>query len=296
MELRRLRYFHVLARELHFRKAAEKLFIVQPALSRQVKELEAELGVVLLQRTKRSVTLTPAGAYLTEALGPLLQQVEELQQKVKLIAGGLEGEIRIGYVGSSVNTILPKILPILTKKYPGIQTYLSELPSSNQLTAIKNKDLDIGFLRNPAPDPALETILVWREPFYLVLPERHSITARNFKSLMQVFKEKFILPPSSDGELYHRHILGICEEAGFNPMVAHESTHGNTILKLVENGLGISILPLTFKKLAGKGVKFIPLKQTARKAELTAIWLKENHNGTLQKLKEIMLPMQVPPA
>ena len=121
MELRRLRYFHVLARELHFRKAAEKLFIVQPALSRQVKELEAELGVVLLQRTKRSVTLTPAGAYLKEALEPLLQQVEELQQKVKLIASGLEGEIRIGYVGSSVNTILPKPIPIISKKYPCIQ-------------------------------------------------------------------------------------------------------------------------------------------------------------------------------
>ena len=293
MELRRLRYFHMLAQELHFKKAAEKLFIVQPALSRQVKELEDELGVKLLLRTKRSVSLTPAGAYLRDAISPILEELDELQHKIKMIADGLEGEIRIGYVGSSINTVLPKILPSFHKKYPKIQTYLSELPSSNQLRAIFSRDLDIGFLRNPAPDPNLETTIVWRENFYLVLPKNHPISSRNFKSLIQFSKEKFILPPKSDGELYHKHMLGICEDAGFRPIVAHESTHGNTILKLVESGLGISILPLTFKKLAGRGVKFIELKQTPRKAELTAAWLKDNHNATLEKIKGIMGPLNL---
>lgn len=293
MDIRQLTYFQMVARELHFKKAAQKLFIVQPALSRQIQSLEKELGVLLLERDQRNVSLTPAGLYLKEATAPILEGLRDIAHKVRLVADGLEGELRIGYTGSCVNTLLPRILPQLNERYPRIQTYLSEMTSSIQLEALRERQLDIGFLRNPPANPQMESLLVWREPFYLVLPMSHPLTARRFKSLEQVAGERFILPPRHDGELYHEHILGICEEAGVRPLIAHESTHGNTIVKLVESGLGISILPETFKRLYGNTVRFLPLRHTDRQAELTAVWLKQHHNATLGKLLEILAGLRI---
>jgi DNA-binding transcriptional LysR family regulator len=293
MDIRQLTYFQMVARELHFKKAAQKLFIVQPALSRQIQSLEKELGVLLLERDQRNVALTPAGLYLKEATAPILEGLRDIAHKVRLVADGLEGELRIGYTGSCVNTVLPRILPRLNEHYPRIQTYLSEMTSSIQLEALRDRQLDIGFLRNPPVNPQMESLLVWREPFYLVLPMSHPLTARRFKSLEQVAGERFILPPRHDGELYHEHILGICEEAGVRPLIAHESTHGNTIVKLVESGLGISILPETFKRLYGNTVRFLPLRHTDRQAELTAVWMKQHHNATLGKLLEILAGLRI---
>lgn len=288
MDIRQLTYFRMVAEELHFNRAAQKLFIAQPALSRQVKALEEELGVQLLERDRRNVSLTPAGAYLLNATTPLLSQLTDIAHRVKLVADGLDGELRIGYTGSCVNTVLPRVLPGLYRQYPRIQTYLNEMTSAAQLEALKKGDLDIGFLRNPPRDPQIETQSVWKEPFYLVLPLTHPLTSRNFNSLRQVAGERFILPPRHDGELYHEHILGICTEAGLHPMVAHESTHGHTIVKLVESGLGISILPETFKRLYKDTVKFLPLRHTQRQAELTAVWVKGSRNAALERFLEII--------
>jgi DNA-binding transcriptional LysR family regulator len=287
MDFRQLSYFRAVASELHFKKAAQKLFIAQPALSRQIKALETELGVLLLERDRRNVSLTPAGAYLLGASGPLLAELGDIAHRVRLVAEGLEGELRIGYTGSCVNTILPRILPELNKHFPRIQTYLSEMTSALQLEALKGGSLDIGFLRNPPPYPLMDTQAVWKEPFYLVLPMDHPLTPKRFKSLLQVSGERFILPPRHDGELYHEHILGICAEAGLRPLVAHESTHGHTIVKLVENGLGISILPETFRRLYRDTVKFLPLP-TQRQAELTAVWMRNSQNAALGRLVGII--------
>ncbi|TDW97291.1 LysR family transcriptional regulator [Dinghuibacter silviterrae] len=283
MDIRQLTYFRTVAEELHFNRAAQKLFIAQPALSRQVKALEEELGVRLLERDRRNVSLTPAGAYLLQATTPLLSQLADIAHRVKLVADGLDGELRIGYTGSCVNTVLPRVLPALNRQYPRIQTYLNEMTSAAQLEALKSGELDIGFLRNPPPYPLWDTQPVWKEPFYLVVPLAHPLTARSFKSLQQVASERFILPPRHDGELYHEHILGICTEAGLHPLVAHESTHGHTIVKLVESGLGISILPETFRRLYRHTVKFLPLRHTQRQAELTAVWVKDSRNAALEK-------------
>lgn len=288
MDFRQLTYFRAVATELHFKRAAASLFIAQPALSRQIKALEDELGVLLLERDRRNVALTPAGAYLLSAIGPLLNSLEDISHRVRLVAEGLEGELRIGYTGSCVNTVLPRVLPALHKSYPRIQTYLSEMTSAVQLSALHEGALDIGIMRNPPPHPMTETLPVWREPFYLVIPLSHKLTARSFRSLTQVASEQFILPPRHDGELYHEHILAVCTEAGVQPHVAHESTHGHTIVKLVESGLGISILPETFLRLYKGAVRFLPLRHTARQAELTAVWLRNNHNAALEKMVAIL--------
>ncbi|AGA76499.1 LysR substrate-binding domain-containing protein [Echinicola vietnamensis] len=284
MELRQVKYFLVLAEELHFRKAAERLFIVQPALSKQIKLLEEELGTALLKRDKRNVQLTAAGEYFQKETKAIIDQLELIKSHTRLVQEGEKGEIRIGYVGSCIHTFLPDVLTEMHQSHPHIQTYLNEMTSRTQLEAIKNGELDIAFLRNPYPQPQYGSQLVYREPFSIVLPQNHPIGPENFKEMAQLATEEFILPTQADGELYYRLQLSICEDSGFSPHIAHETVHGHTVLNLVDHGLGITFLPSSFKNVSNAAVKFIPLPDIPQKAEITALWNKENPNPSLQKL------------
>ena len=289
MELRQLRSFLILAEELHFRKAAEKLFIVQPALSKQIQVLEKELGTRLFDRNKRKVVLSVAGLFFKERITQLFQDLEDAKSKIGWIEKGIKGEIRIGYVGSCIHTFLPDLLSKLHDTYPEIQTYLSEMTSASQLLAIQKGELDIAFLRNP-PLPKesgctirkkYEQRLIFQETFSLIVPKNHPLTDNNFQNIKQLANEKFILPTKSDGELYHDLQWSICEDAGFTPQIAHETVHGYTTIKLVENGLGVSLLPTSFKTVTHAAVRFIELKEIPQKSEITAVWRSENANPSL---------------
>lgn len=283
MELRQIRYFLMLAEELHYKRAAEKLFIVQPALTKQIQDLEKELGIQLFKRNKRNVALTEAGQYFKTQAGPLLDSLLKLKAETALVADGEKGELRIGYVGSCIHTFLPELLKLLHRNYPQVQTYLSEMTSAMQAQALQMGQLDIAFLRNPFPVRGFESKLVFSETFSLVLPQNHSINSRNFKGMSQLANEMYILPTKKDGEQYHRLQWSICEDAGFRPIIAHETVHGFTTLKLVENGFGISLLPTSFKKVTTAPVKFIELKKISQRAEISAMWDITNANPTLKR-------------
>ncbi|UCS93641.1 LysR family transcriptional regulator [Echinicola marina] len=293
MELRQLKYFLVLAEELHFHRAADKLFIVQPALSKQIKLLEEELGISLLKRDKRNVKLTEAGKYFKTEAKAILDQLELVKSHTRLVQEGQKGEIRIGYVGSCIHTFLPDMLSDLHEAHPYILTYLNEMTSSAQLEAIQNGELDIAFLRNPFPSPNLNHQPVFRESFALVLPENHPLNENNLEDIHQLANEEFILPTRSDGELYYRLQLSICEDHGFSPKIAHETVHGHTVLNLVGHGLGITFLPTSFQKVTNAAVKFIELKDIPQRAEITAVWNKENPNPSLKKFLNHIKPLKI---
>lgn len=288
MELRQLRYFLTLADELHFKKAADKLFIVQPALTKQIQNLEAELGVSLFDRNKRKVTLSVAGQFFKEHISKLFQDLEDVKNKVGLIEKGIKGEIRIGYVGSCIHTFLPSLLSKLHEKHPEIQTYLSEMTSASQLLAIQKGELDVAFLRNPPINKRYESRLIFQENFSLIVPKNHFITPKKFKNIKQLANEKFILPTKSDGEMYQALQWSICEDAGFTPQIAHETVHGYTTIKLVENGLGISFIPTSFQTVTQAAVQFIELKNIPQKSEITALWMAQNVNPSLRFFLDLM--------
>ena len=288
MELRQLKYFAMLADELHFNRAAEKLFIVQPALSKQIKDLEEELGVKLFDRNKRYVRLTVAGEYFRNEVKAVLAKLEKAKNRVKWVEDGSKGEVRIGYVGSCIHTFLPDMLSVLHEKSPQIQTYLNELTSSSQLISIQKGELDIAFLRNPTLNSSFEQKSVFSETFSLVLPKNHAINEENFTGIEQLVNENFILPTRTDGEMYYQIQYSICEEAGFSPKVAHETVHGHTVLKLVDHNLGITFLPTSFKNVTNADVKFIELKNISQRSEITALWLKSNPNPSLKRFLEIL--------
>ncbi len=289
LELRHFKYFMEVAEELHFRRAAEKLFISQPGLSRQIQQMEEELGVKLLIRNKRNVALTAAGKYLQEELKKFFNNLDFTIRQLKLIEAGEEGEVRIGFVGSAMQNVIPKLLLDINRKFPSLHTHLIEMANQDQLNALLHEKLDIGFARlEHVPDEiAIKTI--FEDTFSLVLPEDHPVSEHNYKNLLQMKEESFILFSSDYSRGYYNQVMSLFEEAGFTPRVSHRSVHASTIFRLVENKLGIAIVPTTLQDGFDLKVKFIELRDTKQLARLSAIWKKNNQNPALGRFLEVML-------
>lgn len=288
LELRPLRYFMVLAETLHYTQAAELLFISQSALSQQIKQLEHLLGARLFIRTNRKVALSPAGVQLMGEARSILQQMDSFLERWKLSQQGVLGQLKIGFVGSAMQQYLPPIIKEFSTRYPNIRFELQELSNSEQLKDLEQDHLDIGFLRtNKVPsDIAIKS--VYQENFSLVLPVGHKISKTSFKNMGQFAKEAFILFPNDNSPLYYQQIQNLCADYGFSPRIAHKSIHGPTIFKLVENGMGISIVPNSLKDRKNYRIKFIELDKVPHRTELFAAWKKQRQSLALQHFLEII--------
>ena len=229
-----------------------------------------------------------AGEFFKQEITQLFEHLEKSKNEVKQVESGQKGELKIGYVGSCIHTFLPDLLGKLHDKYPEIHTYLSEMTSALQLLAVQKGELDIAFLRNPPPNKRFQQRIVFQENFALVLPKNHWLDSSNFQSIAQVANEKFILPTKTDGEIYHNLQWSICEDAVFTPQISHETVHGYTTLKLVENNLGISLIPISFERVTNAAIKFIELRDIPQKAEITALWNPQNPNPSLRRFLEVI--------
>lgn len=283
MELRHLRYFTALGKELHFAKAADKLFITQPALSKQVQQLEDELGVRLLERTKRNVKLTEAGKYFLNEAEFIINHLEQVVEGARRKAEGEEGEVRIGFVGSAMQNIIPDLLERLNLKFPGIYTSLQELNNKDQLEALLHDKLDIAFVRLESVPRDLEKRVVFEDSFSMVVSKKHHIGKANFKSLDQFKKEQFILFSNDYSQEYYDNIMSIFTDHGFQPKVSHRSVQANSIFRLVEKGLGVAIVPTAMQDGVNLDIEFISLAGLRQRTQLMAVWHKRNSNEALEK-------------
>lgn len=288
MELRHLRYFAALGKELHFAKAADKLFITQPALSKQVQQLEDELGVRLLERTKRNVKLTEAGKYFLNEAEFVINHLEQVTEGVRRKAEGEEGEVRIGFVGSAMQNIIPDLLEQLSGKYPGIYTSLQELNNKDQLEALLHDKLDIAFVRLETVPRDLEKKVVFEDSFSLVVSKKHPIGKVNFESLLQFKNEQFILFSNDYSQEYYDNIMSIFTDHGFQPKVSHRSVQANSIFRLVEKGLGVAIVPSAMQDGVNLDIEFISLAELRQRTQLMAVWHKRNRNEALEKFLGMM--------
>ncbi len=289
LELRHFRYFLAVADELHYRKAAEKLFISQPGLSRQIKQMEEILGTQLFERSKKKVSLTPAGSYLKEELEFIFNHLEMTTKQLKLIAEGNFGEIRIGFLGSAIQSVIPDLLVRLKQRFPLVKTSLEELSNNAQINAILKGRLDIGFVRMAGTPQGIHIKTVYKDTFSVVLPKDHRIEASNFKSMRQFSGEDFILFSQDYSPLYFDTIMSICKDHGFTPKVSHKSVHAQTIFKLVENKMGIAIVPTSLQYGFQMDVKFIELSTIKQQAVLSVIWKEDNRNPALKHCLELLL-------
>lgn len=288
LELRHFTYFLAVAEELHFRKAAERLFISQPGLSRQIKQMEEIIGAKLFIRNKRNVSLTAAGIYLKNEIAFIFNHLDFTIKQTKLMDIGSEGEVRIGFLGSAIQTVIPELLLKVNKEYPKIQFSLEEISNYDQVKGIVSDELDIGFVRLARVPSGVSIKAVQKDTFSLVLPKSHSLTKENFKSIAQVAKEHFILFSSDYSSVYYNKIMSICEDKGFTPVVSHKSVHAQTIFKLVESGLGVAIVPTSLQFGFDLDVKFLEIPKIHQKAELSVIWKEDNRNPALVKVLQFL--------
>jgi len=284
MDIQTLRNFLKVARMLHFTKASEEACIAQPALSRQIKQLEDTIGAQLLRRDKRNVALTEAGAYFRDEVERLLTQWSYVCARTTQIHRGEAGEIRIGYTHSAMQTFLPTIIGQINRELPGMRTVMLELTNLQQVDALKTKDIDIGFTTNPVIEGDINSKVLLRDNFVVVLPLNHPVTEENYTDFSVFAGEGLILPPKHESFLYVAMIESICLDVGFMPRIVHETPFASTGLRLVEAGIGITVEPQSGLRAKPHGVRYIVLKNIPQKAELTMVW---HHD--LEKQRPLLL-------
>ncbi len=278
MNIQQLKNVVVLSEKLNFTRTAEELNIVQPALSRQIKQLEEEIGAVLFKRDKRNVQLTPAGYYFIKESKKLLIQLERISKQTLHIHNGEAGEIRIGFTHSIMQTILPEILKTINHKIPGIKAVLKEMNNRDQYVALQQNELDIGFATNPMVPFNLKSKVLHIDNFVVLLPDYHPVNENNYKDFSVFAKEEFIFPTVSDGPNYVHILESICVDAGFTPKIIHETDSASTSFRLIEAGLGISIEPISSLHGHEFPIRSIELKSIKQKAKLTMLWNPEKES------------------
>ncbi|AZA77291.1 LysR family transcriptional regulator [Chryseobacterium sp. G0186] len=284
IELRHLKYFQVLSNELNFRKASEKLFISQPGLSRQIKQMEEIYNVTLFNRNKKKVELSEAGLYLKKEVDFIFNHLNNIKEQLENINQGRQAELRIGFLGSAAEKIIPECVVKLNQVYPDIRTLLQEMPNKLQLKLVEESQLDIGFVRLQNIPEGISKHLIHQDTFSLVLPKNHPIQNIDNDTFKSLYKEPFIFFSSDDNPHYFDLIMSICEDHGFRPKVFHKSINALTIYKLVEEGLGLAILPTSLQYGYNLNVKFLELKYITQKTDLYMIWKESNRSPILKNV------------
>jgi DNA-binding transcriptional LysR family regulator len=283
MELRHLLYFKTVAEQLHFRKAALKLFISQPPLSRQIKELEEELGVLLFTRKNKRVNLTDAGKYFKEEVDVIFARLEESKSIVKQIHQSESGELKIGYISSVYQSHLAEVLKAMHNAFPHVKTSLFEVPTLMQIKALEQGNLDVGILRAPVHSEELKVQTLFFDPFIVVVPflkakfNTQNELSNYLKSSEFIFFNKDFAPD------YNQKLIEICGRMGFKPNIVHEANNVHSILQLIEAGLGVSILPYSLKmQYSNLNVSFIELENISVNTEVVLAFKQTNRNAALQ--------------
>ncbi|MCB0685972.1 MAG: LysR family transcriptional regulator [Saprospiraceae bacterium] len=287
MNSKQLEYFLVLAGDLHFGKASIKLFISQPALSKQIRDLENELGVSLFDRNNRNVKLTPAGIFLKGEAELMVERIADIKRKLQLIASGAAGELNIGFVGSAMQSLIPDALQQLHSRFPEIHTSLHELTNQHQMEAIQQDKLDVGFVRSEHFPATLDSKIVLEENFVLVVPDGHYLQNGDFPDPSVLQNEKFILFGTSYSQDYYQLVMSIFRQWGFEPQVSHRSVHAATIFHLVQHQLGIAVVPESLTRGFDLNIRFLRLDQVQQKTRLSMIWKRQREDALVKNFIDL---------
>lgn len=271
-DLRHLVYFLEVARQLHFRQAAEALAVAQPALSRQIAHLEKAVGAQLFLRSRRKVELTPAGRAFAERIEPILRSLSSAGRELRALTEGETGHVRVAFTGLAMATVLPGILREFNQKFPGIRVELNESPTSTQRAALQAGELGCGFFHPDAPTPGLKTRLLLRERNGVLLPAGHPLSDRPALKLRDLANIPFVLFPRSHNPGFYDRILSSCARAGLTPRIAEEVWPRVNGIGLVRAGIGVTFITPSEAKNVPADVVFRPLVGHAPESRLVLGW------------------------
>lgn len=289
MELRHLKYFLAVAEELNFTKASEKLFISQPPLSRQIIELEEEIQARLFNRNNKKVELTEAGKYFEKEVRELFQNLEHSIIKTKKIAQNTSGEFRIAYISSIYSAVISDLIQQLKKQFPYVNFKLFEVSTSKQILALEQGKIDLGIIRSPIKSPKIKSQL-WFQDGFSVVYNKSLIQINSEKDIPTLKDETFVFFNKDYAPHYHEVLLQLCAFYGFTPKIVHESNNINSIVQLVKNGLGISIVPATIaKNNSDPEIGFIELKKVNLYTDVSLISSKKDDSEITKSAIDFLL-------
>ena len=285
MELRHLRYFTVVAEELHFGRAAQRLRMAQPPLSRQIQALEAELGLRLFERSRRGVVLTAAGAALLDGGRGVFDAVERAVASARRAHAGQIGRVAIGYVSSLAYVGLGELLRAFRARTPSVDVVVREAPPQEQIEGLLEGRLDVGFLRGPVADPELVAESVRRETLAVVVPAGHRLARRRRVELSELAREPFVGFPRARSPGFFDQIMSLCRAAGFTPRIVQEAPMID-LMSLVIAGFGVSIVPESLHRVGRAGLAFRPLVGAPR-ADLVMVTRSGEPSPALARFLEL---------
>jgi DNA-binding transcriptional LysR family regulator len=277
LELSELRAFLVLADHLHFSHAAEVLHVSQPALTKQMQRLEAKVSGRLLVRGYRKVALTPAGEILRDRARRLLREAEVAEQMARLAVNGKAGVLRIGFGIGSLAAGLPGILMRFRQQFPEVQVSMRDMSTPDQIEALHQGDIDVGFVRLPVESAELVTVPVLEEMLVAAIPRGMSYR----KGLSDLRNEPFVVISRSGSVSFFDHLVQTCRAAGFSPRIVQEVNELLTVLFLVQAGAGVSLVPSSASRMRVPNVRLLDTHLAEAKWKIGLTWRKRDQSDPL---------------
>lgn len=277
MDVRQLRYFVAVADELSFRRAADRLHVAQPALSRQIQQLEDRLGVLLVERDKRHVALTPAGDAVLKQARTVLGLMQQLPGLAQRAAAGCSAHLRVGFISLVASEFLPMLVRGFRSEFPNVDVKLNEFQVLQQFEPLLLGDIDVAILRLLKPDAAIASYVIQRQRFVVALPEgTRCAAASRSRSATSRAKTSSRCPrvEQSFGGL----TLRFCRDAGFEPRAMHDVGDSQAMLGMVGAGVGVAIVPEAARHLHTDGVEYRPLNDLEERAEIAIAWRAHDTN------------------
>jgi DNA-binding transcriptional LysR family regulator len=280
MDLRQLRYFVAVAEELHFTRAAERLGIKQPPLSLTIRQLEQEMGTLLLHRLTRGVELTEAGAVLLDSARRILDQVERTKADVQSRARGERGHIHVGFAGATYfQPCVPALIQAFRELYPDVQLSPVQSNTPQLIEALRAEAVDVAFVRPPFSDGegiAVQTLV--EEPMRIVLPSKHPLAESRTLPLAALAQETLILFPRAVGPGLYDSIIAGCQRAGFSPTLGQEAPQLPSLVYLVAAGFGVALVPQSIAQIHADGIAYIGIEGESPMAPIGLAHRKDNRS------------------
>jgi len=270
LQVEELHSFVVLADELHFGRASKRLFVSQPALSKQIRRLEEKVGGALFTRTRRKVEITEAGRVLLAGADKVLREDDAALSLAREAALGRAWTLRIGFGIASVSEILPRTILRFRKSYSQVELKMRDMSTPAQIAALVEGNIDIGIVRLPIAHTELDSLPLFHEQ--LVVATCGSLSFNSRQGLAALRNQPFVFFPRATSATLHDHVLGLCRRAGFSPTIVQEASELFTILNLVRAGLGVSLVPSAARRMGVPGVRFHELGVPEAKWRIGIAW------------------------
>jgi DNA-binding transcriptional LysR family regulator len=280
-ELRHLRYFVAVAEELHFGRAAKRVHVAQPSLSRQIRDLEAEIGARLFVRNRRGVSLTEAGSELLGHARTVIDRLGLAFESARRAARGDSGLLRVAYVPTMAVTRLAATVRAFRRLHPAVTIVLREAWPDAQQRQLLRGDIDLGFARGPIAEPGLDSEVALEEEIVVALPAGHRLASKRVLSLRALAAEPFVVPDRLRGSGFHDQVVALCRSAGFSPRAVQDAAHLEFAVA-VASGAGVALVPESIRSFGRAGLVFRSLRERPT-TQVLMVWPRTSSSAALHK-------------